>query len=80
MEENKEKQERQNIAKFFYALSFAGQLGFVIVLPILIFAYFGFWLDKKVGGKKLIFIIFVIIGLFSAGWSVYKWLKPLLKD
>ena len=77
MDKNK---DRQGLAKFFYALSFAGQLGFIIIIPLLIFGYFGLWLDKKIKGHNLVFIFFIFLGFLSAGWSVYKWLKPLLKD
>ena len=80
MEERFKKDSRKEKMKLAYALSFAFQLGASIVFPILFFGFFGFKLDEKFHSKPFLFISLLVFGAFVAGYSVYKWLKPIIKD
>ena len=65
--------------KVFYAFSLATQIGFVIVVPILLFGFLGLKLGDFFHQRLLVFTIFLVLGVFLAGYAVYKWLTPLIK-
>ena len=65
--------------KTFYALSFAWQLGFLIIAPIGGFLLLGFWLDKKFNSSPFILIVGVILGVVITFYEIYHLLVPLIK-
>jgi len=58
---------RQGLATAGLALS----IPFMIAVP----ALFGWWLDKKFGTGYLWSIVWLLVGLLSAGLDVYKLLR-----
>lgn len=55
------------------------QIGFTFAFSVLISVGIGYWLDNYAGTQYLFKLIFLVLGLFSGGWSVYKTLSGLLK-
>jgi F0F1-type ATP synthase assembly protein I len=62
---NLNKNELRSYGKY---LQFGIHMGLSMVIPVL----GGFWLDKKLDTFPWMLITGVALGLFSAGWSVYK--------
>lgn len=57
------------------ALAFAAQLGFAIACPMLAFIAGGAWLDTKLGTVPLLLFAGVILGLLTAGGTMYQILR-----
>ncbi len=56
-----------------------GNIGFTMVITILIFFLIGFWLDKLFQKDYLFLIIFLIIGVITGFYQCYRLLKKELK-
>ena len=58
---------------WWMALSYAGQLAYVIVIPLVIFALIGRFLDKKWGTDPWLLITGIIISvIISSIWAFSK--------
>ena len=57
-------------------IGFAGELGYTIVIPALVFGFGGGFLDKKLGSSH----IFLFIGLFIAFVSSFMVIFRRIKD
>jgi F0F1-type ATP synthase assembly protein I len=66
--------------KIFYALSFAWQLGFLIVIPIGGFIFLGSLLDRIFNTQPMFLIIGLLAGLIITVYEIYHLLIPLIKD
>jgi len=55
------------------------QIGFTFAFSVLISVGIGYWLDNYVGTEYLFKLVFLVLGLLSGGWSVYKTLSGLIK-
>jgi F0F1-type ATP synthase assembly protein I len=66
--------------KTFYALSIAWQLGFLIMIPIGSFLFFGFVIDGLLGSQPLFLLIGLLVGIAVAIYGVYCLLAPLLEN
>lgn len=65
--------------KVLYALGFAWQLGFLVVINIAFFAFIGHYLDKLFHTENLFLLIgFIISPVFSI-FQIYSGLIPLVK-
>lgn len=71
---------QKNNFKTFYAISFAWQLGFFIVVPIGGFLLLGFWGDKVFQTSPLLLVISIILGLAITIYEIYHLLAPLIKN
>ncbi|MBU3964888.1 AtpZ/AtpI family protein [Patescibacteria group bacterium] len=67
--------------KLAYAISLVGQLGFYIVVPLIISILAGRYFDKKIfSGEYILTLIFPLLaGIFSI-WQIYKLILPLMED
>lgn len=66
-------------SKLAYAISLVGQLGFNIVLPIIIAGWIGRYLDQRIfAGKYILTLIFPLFGGIFAIWYVYRLIMPLI--
>ncbi len=72
---------KENLRKFkiFYSISLAWQLGFLIVIPLVIFILIGVWLDKKFGSSPWFLLISIIIASLATYYDTVYLLKPLIK-
>lgn len=57
-------------------VSIAFQLGFIIAIPVVVFGYFGKWLDQKLGSYPLL----TLIGIFSAIIFTSIWIYRKFKQ
>ena len=64
---------------FFYAVSFAWQLGFLIAFPIAGFMFVGFISDEYLGTKPLLLFIGVFIAFIISAYEVYHMIVPMIK-
>lgn len=72
--------KNKNGFKTWYAISFAFQLGFLIVVPVGGFMLLGLWGDKKFQSSPLLLIAGAIIGLAITVYEIYHLLTPLIKN
>ena len=66
--------------KFFYAISLALQLGFIIAVPILGFLWIGSWFDAKFNTSSLFLLLGIFIGVAITVYEVYHLLIPLMTN
>ncbi len=59
-------------------VSQVGQIGFTFVFSVLISLAVGYWLDKLAGTGDLFKLLFLVLGVFAGGLSVYKTLSGFL--
>lgn len=52
-----------------------GVLGWIIVLPVLIGAFGGHWLDQKFNSGIFCTAPLLMVGLALGCWSAWKWMK-----
>jgi F0F1-type ATP synthase assembly protein I len=57
---------------FFYYFSLLGQLGFVFIINILMFVYLYKLYEHFFGENTLVFILLLIVGIFSAFYNAYR--------
>ena len=65
--------------KVFYAISLAWQLGLMVIVPIGMFAFLGWWGDKMIHTSPYLFLLGIIIGITAAVYNIYHSLLPLIK-
>lgn len=65
--------------KKFYLLNLTFQLGFTIILPILIGVLSGVWLDKKMLTSPLFTLIGVGLGILVSVIAVWDDIKNLIR-
>lgn len=70
----------KNSFKTFYALSFAWQLGFLIVIPISGFIFLGSLIDRIFGTGPIFLIIGLLTGFIITVYEIYHLLIPLIKN
>ncbi|NCF75193.1 MAG: hypothetical protein GWO87_01760 [Xanthomonadaceae bacterium] len=69
----------KNSFKIFYALSFAWQLGFFIIVPVGGFMFIGFLGDKFLNTQPLFLIFGFLVGALITIYGVYSLLIPIIK-
>jgi F0F1-type ATP synthase assembly protein I len=72
--------EKKDNFKIFYALSFAWQLGFLIVIPIGGFILLGSFVDDIFKTKPIFLITGSSTGIIITAYEIYHLLIPLIKD
>jgi F0F1-type ATP synthase assembly protein I len=61
----------------WYAVSFALQLGFLIVIPVGGFILLGHWADTRLHSSPALLVAGIIAGLFATVLEVYHLIAPL---
>lgn len=55
---------------------YLGTLGFLFILPVIVGAYLGLWLDEKLKGFSISWTIsLIIVGIFVGAINVYLFIK-----
>lgn len=72
-EENKEK-------NLFSVVSLAWELGYVVAVPLIIFALVGRFLDKKLETSPWIFLLGVVISIIVSVFMVYRKADKIIKN
>ncbi len=73
-----EKDQKQR-SLYLKTFSLAVEFGFIIALPLLVFAYLGKWLDAKYH-NKLFLLGAILLALTSSITWLYRRVKEILKD
>ncbi len=56
----------------------ASQIGFIVLVPLLVFVIGGSWLVSALGWPQWINIIFVVVGIITMAVGAWRYLKKLL--
>ncbi len=65
-------------SKLLYALSFATQLGFLIVGPLVGFIWLGVYLDRRLGSSPSFLLAGLFVALAVTAYETYQMLEPLM--
>jgi hypothetical protein len=65
--------------KLWYALSFAAQLGFLIVFPLVGFIWLGVYLDGRLATSPSFILLGLFTGLVITSYETYRLMEPLLE-
>ncbi|MCL2700037.1 MAG: AtpZ/AtpI family protein [Defluviitaleaceae bacterium] len=63
------KSEKNDIMNAFSMLS---QIGLVIVITLFLCFFAGRWIDKALGTSPIFLFVFIVYGVLSGYWSIYK--------
>ena len=69
------KKEKPDILR---GLSLAGEVGYTIAIPLVIFIAGGIFLDKQFNTKPILTLGGLGLGMIISFYSLYKFLKPFL--
>ena len=69
----------KDIPEILKYLGLVTELGLTMVSTILVGFAIGFFIDNKTGHFPLWTIIFLLLGIFSGFWSVYKLIMSKMK-
>jgi F0F1-type ATP synthase assembly protein I len=61
------------------ALGFAWELGYSIVIPLVVFALAGRLLDKKLGTSPWLLLVGLLLAIVSSSYIVYKKTIKIMK-
>lgn len=75
----REDKERVWQSKLFYAISLGSALGFLTALPLILFLFFGLWLDKKFNTTPLFLILFIVLGFMMTIFEIRYFVLPFLE-
>jgi len=62
------------------ALMLAGELGFLIILPLLIFALAGRWLDQKFGTSPWLFLSGTLLAIIVTSIILIRKIQSIIKQ
>ena len=82
MEQEKDKQNQEKNDDFMtkgQLISFAYDVGFAIIIPLVVLALLGRFIDQKVGTSPLFLIIGILLSLVSTTVIIYKKTKNFIK-
>lgn len=65
--------------KEFNAWLLAGELGYTIVVPVVIFAVLGRLADKYFYTSPFLFVVGVILSIFLSSWIIYRKVIDIIK-
>ncbi|WP_457600162.1 AtpZ/AtpI family protein [Hydrogenivirga sp.] len=65
--------EKRRETSVWYTLSYVGSVGVILLLPVVLGTYLGWWLDGRYrAGKVSWTITFMILGLMVGIYNVYR--------
>lgn len=82
MEQEKNKQEPGKDDQFLtkrQLISFAYDVGFAIIIPLVVLALAGRFVDQKLGTSPLFLIVGILLSLVSTTIIIYKKTKDFIK-
>lgn len=73
---NKIEQAEKDKPSIIAQTAFLGTLGFIFILPVVLGAYIGLWLDNKFKGYSISWsITLILLGVFVGAVNVYLFMK-----
>jgi ATP synthase protein I len=79
MEERMDKKDPERDKLDLSALTLISQLGLMIVIPIVLGAAAGHWLDEKFGTGIVFFLILLIAGIAGGFYGAYDQVTSVMK-
>lgn len=73
-----ENKESGHKTKEFKAWALAGELGYLIAIPIVIFALLGRFADKAWHTAPWLMLLGILISIFTSTWLIYKKVKDAM--
>lgn len=67
----KRKEADKESSNFWFALSIAGQLGWMIALPVVMLALVGRYLDIRFGSSPILLLTGILLSIMISSWVVY---------
>lgn len=64
----------------FSALKLAFELGYIIVIPLVILALLGRFLDKRFGSSPWLLLCGIFLSMIISCFGIYKTVAPILKS
>ena len=64
----------------FQKIAALSSLGLLLPSSIIVGLFFGYWLDKLLGTKPWMLLIFLVLGIISGFLSLFRGLKKLQVD
>ncbi len=71
-------QEKKEVLKNFKAWALAGELGYIIAVPIVAFALIGRFADKAWGTSPWLLLAGILISIIISSWLIYKKVREIL--
>ena len=78
-QEKKENKKEEGFKSKEDLISFAYDVGFAIMIPLVILLILGKFLDEKFGTGHLFLIIGLLLSLITTGVSIYRQVKNFIK-
>ncbi len=75
---NSQKENKEG--NLFSVVSLAWELGYVVAVPLIIFALVGRFLDKKLETSPWIFLLGVVISIIVSVFMVYRKADKIIKN
>jgi ATP synthase protein I len=67
--------QRDDSHSVWFGLGMMGLIGWSVVVPTLLGAAIGLWLDKHYGASHSWTLTLMVLGLFIGCWSAWQWVK-----
>ncbi len=64
----------------FQKIAALSSLGLLLPSSIIVGLFFGYWLDKLLGTKPWMLLVFLVLGIISGFLSLFRGLKKLQVD
>ncbi len=71
---------RKYVSKILYVISFAWQLGFLIITPLAVLLFLGIKIDKYLKTSPFFLLLCLVVALLFISYEIYHWLIPILKN
>ncbi|MBU1164321.1 AtpZ/AtpI family protein [Patescibacteria group bacterium] len=71
MFKDKEKQVKKEQSNLFFSLSIAGQLGWMIAVPVVVLALLGRFLDVKFESSPILLLVGILLSIMISSWIIY---------
>lgn len=76
---SRHKARKQNDLSWLRELTLVSQLGITMVMSIACFFVAGFFLDKWLNTKPVFSLIFILVGIISGGYLIYKQIMEIIQ-
>ena len=78
MNQNRDKQK--NRRAFWLAMDFVFQVGLLIVIPLVFFAWLGNMIDDRTDQAPFFFIFGLLVGLLIGGYGTWRKIKEIVQE
>lgn len=69
----------KGVFSIWEGLALTAQITGCIIGPLILVGGFGYWLDRKMGGQKVVFFVFMIIAFCLSNYLVWRKSREVLE-